>query len=710
MKKYLLLLMALLLMAPAIAQEAGPEILWDDWGVPHIFASSEEDTFYAFGWAQAHNHADLILQLYGEARGRAAKYWGTEYLENDLRMHLLRIPEQGEAAFAALSAELQTYVEAFAGGINDYASTYPERIDDRVEIVLPVTAADILMHSVRVLRYEFVARGGLGAADCCSLAQMGGSNAWAIAPARSANGHAMLVTNPHQPWYGFGMWVEAHLVSPLGSRYGAALVGQPVLGVAFNDQIGWTMTVNAQEGWDLYRLELSDDDEGYVFDGTVRLFETRTMTLLALEEDGSLSEHEVVLRESVHGPIVSYQPAIGRALALRVVGEDIAGAVIQWWEMSLARDLESFEAALRPLRIPMFTVTYADRAGNILQLFNAQVPVRNGGDWDFWSGQTRLGGSPSFIPGDDPTLIWDSYHSYDELPRVLNPESGWLQNANEPPWTTTYPLELDPANYPTYMTPPSYVWPRPRQSIRLMMEMPERITFEELVELKQTTYAEYAIMVLDDLIAVTEAEGSPLGKRAADVLAEWDRDTLPDSVGAVLFTLWAVTYFEQNGADIFAVEWDINDPLNTPRGLKDPSGALAVLEQVAVQLELLRLQGGGIDVPYGDVFRLRYLESGIDLPANGGNDIIGSFRTLTAIPDDDMRFVPVAGDSYQAIIEFSDPVRAHVLLSHGNATQPGSPHVGDQLVLFAEKQMREALLTREAIEANLELREILERP
>jgi acyl-homoserine-lactone acylase len=123
------------------------------------------------------------------------------------------------------------------------------------------------------------------------------------------------------------------------------------------------------------------------------------------------------------------------------------------------------------------------------------------------------------------------------------------------------------------------------------------------------------------------------------------------------------------------------------------------LREVAQQLEALRLLGGGIDVAYGDAFRMRVGD--YDLPASGADDALGTFRTLSFAQDRDLRFRVTQGDSYVAIIRFSDPIEARVLVSYGNASQPGSPHLGDQLPLFARKELREAWLTVEAIEANL---------
>jgi acyl-homoserine-lactone acylase len=389
-----------------------------------------------------------------------------------------------------------------------------------------------------------------------------------------------------------------------------------------------------------------------------------------------------------------------------VVGENTPQASEEWWEMGKAHNLAEFEDALRPLRIPMFTVIYADRDGNIMHLFNEQVPIRSEGDWAFWNNTTRIDEShPAIIPGASSKYVWTEYHAYEDLPRIVNPASGWVQNANEPPWTATLPPPLNPEDYPAYMLPPPYVWPRPQNSMRMLLE-DDSITFDELVEYKQSTFMELTNWCLDELITLAAASDDELLQSAGEVLANWDRHADADSVGAVLFAAWANDYITPRGIDAFTVPWALDDPLNTPSGIADPEAALASLKKVATQLNALKAFGGGIDVAYGDIFRLRYGD--YDLPANGAPDLLGTFRVLTFVQDTDLKFKPVHGDSYIAIVEFSNPVHAKVLLSYGNSTQPGSPHMGDQLELFAAKELRDAWLTREDVEAHLEEHTILD--
>jgi acyl-homoserine-lactone acylase len=676
---------------------AGAELLWDTWGVPHIFADDTANLFYAFGWAQMHAHGDLLLRLYGQARGRAAEYWGERYLESDRLLRTIGTPGRAGEWYAAQSPDFRANLDAFAAGINAYARQHPERLADEVQVVLPVTAEDVLAYTLRFWLF-FLWTGEQGT-DVISFEQFGiqfsgGSNGWAIAPQRSASGNALLLANPHLFWADF-IFFEAQLAAPGIDVYGAALVGLPVLGIAFNDALGWTHTVNTFDGWDAY--ELTPADGGYRFDGEVRAFDVETQTLTVRQEDGTLRQEELVVRRSVHGPVVAERD--GSPIALRLVAVDrwisAAGVLEQWWEMGRAQSLAEFEAALRRMQLPMLNVLYADRDGHVLFVSAGQVPVRSSGDWEFWAG---------VVAGDTSATLWSAIHPYEDLPRVTDPPGGWVQNANEPPWTATLPFELRPEDFPPYMAPPlDFPGFRAQRSMLMLTEDPA-MTLDDLIEDTNATEVEFALRILDDLIGAAR-QGGAVANRAAEVLAAWDRRVDAGSRGALLFLAWIQALEETTGLGnfLFATAWSAEAPLETPHGLADPDAAVVALELAAEQVEAAY---GALDVAWGDINRLHL--GAVDLPASGGpGDPAGIFRVLDFAPMPDGRSVSVAGDTYIAAVEFSQPVRAQVLTIYGNASQPGSPHIDDQLALFARNEMRPAWRTREEVAAHLEAREVL---
>jgi acyl-homoserine-lactone acylase len=668
------------------ARHESPEILWDTWGVPHIYSADPEGLLYAFGWAQMQSHADLILRLYGTARGRAAEYWGQANLENDRYLHIMGVPERAESWYRMQSPEMKRYLDAYVAGMNAYAANHADRIADAMEVVLPIAATDVLAY-IQPSFMGFVGSTALQTVEQWKNRQTG-SNAWAVGPSRSASGHALLIANPHLPWGGPFTWFEAQLVAPGIDVYGAALVGTPALGIAFNDYLGWTHTTNPLDGMDLYELELSGD--GYAWNDGVAAFETDTATLRVRQADGTLREERLSIRRSIHGPVIAEQN--GKALAIRITGLEQAEMIEQYWDMARATNLREFEGAVASLQNPTFNVIYADRDGHTYYLFGGRAPRRAGGQWTDWLG---------VLPGTSSSNLWTETLAYDELPRVVDPPSGWVQNANDPPWTSTFPPALNADDFPAYLAP-HYMHFRAQRSVRMIED--DSITFDELIAYKLSTRMELADRLLDDLIPAARSHGGELASEAADVLAGWDRCADAESRGAVLFAAWAQAWLQATAGNGYVTPWNEAAPLTTPDGLADPAAAARTLETVAKEVQS---KYGALDVSWGTVYRL--IAPGVDLPANGGPDPLGIFRGSFYEPTNDNRFRAVGGDSFQAVIEFADPVRAEVLLSYGNASQPGSPHQGDQLALYARKELRPVWRTRAQIEANLEAREVLAR-
>ena len=281
-------------------------------------------------------------------------------------------------------------------------------------------------------------------------------------------------------------------------------------------------------------------------------------------------------------------------------------------------------------------------------------------------------------------------------PGSWTPRTGGYRAPTIRPGPPPSPQLLNPGDFPAYLAP-SRVRFRAQRSVR-MLEQDRQVSFESLGRYKHSTRMEVADRILDELTATVGRGASDLTRQAVGVLGGWDRRAEAESRGAVLFAEWVRTL----GAGMFATPWQAQAPLTTPKGLAHPAAAVAALEKAA-RNTLDRF--GALDVPWGEVYRLRM--GGRDLPASGGPSRLGVFRVLEFAPEKDGRFRAAFGDSFVALVEFSQPVRAQALLSYGNATQPDSPHRGDQLALFARKQLRPVWRTRKAIEAHLELREVL---
>jgi acyl-homoserine-lactone acylase len=658
------------------------QVLWDEYGVPHVYSKSNNDMYYAFGWAQMRNHADLLLRLYGQARGRAAEYWGEKYLESDKQVHTFNLPETAQRNYTLNDHRQKDYLNAFVAGINSYANENRDKIDDEVEIVLPIKVTDVLAHMSRVVSLKFLA-----AADISPLNQdlSPGSNALAISSRKSASGNSILMSNPHLPWEDLFILFEAHLNSPTFHAYGVALIGQPVLNIAFNKHLGWTHTVNTIDASDRYRL--TTDKQNYLLDGEIVKYSTKNIQLTISDKNGSYKKLDFSVKSSVHGPIMFTSK--NQVVAVRIAGIDNPFISKQYHLMAGAKNLSQFTKAIRMLQIPMFNIIYADKNKNIMYLFGGNVPVRSEGDWMFW--QKEIDGSQS-------KLIWDKTHTFEELPKVVNPITGFVQNCNDSPWYCTYPMMLRPKDYPSYMSP-EIMDLRAQRAVNLIKDH-DKVSVKDVINYKFNTGLESADRFLDDLFAAFHQYPDTNAVTAIEILKNWNRSTDIDSKGAVLFLTW----FDKLPKSIFKYKWDSKNPVNTPDGLADQRLAIELLIKAYKQV---KDKYGSANIPYGEVNRVKYGD--INLPANGGPGKFGILRTMYFKESPSRQNYVVYGDSYVAITEFGSRPKAQVSLSYGNATQSGNRHVGDQLQLVSEKKLRPALLTKSELANHVEFIEEIRR-
>jgi acyl-homoserine-lactone acylase len=686
-----IVLLALAAAAAANAAPRGVEILWDKYGVAHVYAQDQEGLFFGFGYAEMQSHGNLVLKMYGESRGRAAEYWGEPYLASDRWVQLNGVPERSAEWYRLQTPGFRRCLDAFADGMNTYADRHRAKLDPEMCRALPITGLDPIEHMHRIVNFTYMSSASALAAAVAKDERpnppAGASNAWAISPARTAGGHTLMLMNPHLPWGDWSTYYEINLVMPGVNLYGASQVGFPVLRFVFSDVLGFTQTVNSLDGSDLYRI--TPKDGGYLFDGKVRPFERKEKTILVRKPDGGMRNVPLTILETVQGPVVWNRD--GLMLAQRTVALDRPYMADQYWHMAIAGNFAEYQAQLARLQVPTFNITYADRDGHIMYLFNGTMPKRPMGDAAYWAG---------IVPGDTSRTLWRDILPYSALPKVIDPPTGWLQNTNDPPYSCTYPQVIVPSEYASYFPGPIFSYLRTIRSIRMQYEN-SRFTFQQLLADKASTRMEFADRILPDLDAAVAAHGTAKALRAMKVLEAWDRCAEKDSRGALLFMAFgrrflgpSLTSFGQ-----FAIPLDPTRPFDTPRGIKNPVLAAQMLDSAAAETES---RYGSLDAPWGKFMRFKI--GATDLPANGADGDLGAFRV--------MRFQPVSagspyekaifGDTFVACVEFSNPVHAEVLTSYGNSSQPGSSHHEDQLPLLARKELRPALRERAQVEANLE--------
>jgi len=655
------------------------EVLWDNWGVPHITARDERQLFHALGWVRMEAHAERILRAYGTSRGRAAEYWGRDHLESDRMIRRLGIPARAAQWKQQQRPPFSADLKAFVSGLNTWVRANEGRIDPDLLSVMPLTVEDVLAHMQRCFHFAEICERGI---DGLPERDLLGSNAWALSRAKTAHQGGLLMANPHLPFDGVMRIQEVHLSSRSIDLYGGAVVGLPIVFIGFNRTLGWTHTDNGYGGNDYYELTLEAD--GYRFGEEVLRFEEREETLHFERRDGSRGKETLSVRSSIHGPVMRTRG--GRALAIRTTGLDRPFLLEQYWQMATSRDLSSLGRAWARAQNPRFSLLATDDMGNIFYHFGGLIPERDS--------DAELRGA--LRDGADPQQLWRRIIPHDRLPNLTNPPSGWLQNCNDPPWFVTGTDELLPHQYPRYLSPQSKPGPRAIRSREMLAERPS-ITFEDVLEMRYDSRLVLADLYLPSLLEAAQRYCTGWGLQARDLLSGWNRSLEAESRGGPVFVTW-LEEMKANGFDLAAMM----TPGRTP--VLDEQIAAACLDRAARRVFE---QYGAVGVPWGDVYRLRGKK--IDLPANGGPRETGSFHMVTFARDHDKRFRAVGGDSFSFVVSLGNRFEARVLNVPGNAGSRSGPHHEDQLPLLSRTRMRKALLDREDILEHLGLRETVPR-
>ncbi|MBI4486992.1 MAG: penicillin acylase family protein [Acidobacteria bacterium] len=678
----------------AAVPEKGTEILWDNYGIPHIFAPDHASLFYAYGYAQMEGHSELLVRLFAQARGRAAEFYGDSYLSSDRWVRTNGIPERAKVWATQQTPEFGPLIQAFAAGLNGWAKEHADLLSGPAKKMMPLTAEDVYAHGMSIIQYDWVTSQGSVYSKARSVVlETHGSNGWAIGPAKSASGNAMLLSNSHLQWGDNDTYMEVQLTAPGVTSYGAVWVGFPVLRQCFTEYVGWTQTTNSPLGAEVYRLTLKDG--GYVLDGQVKQFESEKQVIKVLQADGTLRDEPLTIRRSAHGPV--FADARDVTVALRNLPAERPRMFEQFWRMGLAKNFDEWRTAMRMQQLPIFNTMYADRDGRIMYVWNSAPPVRTHGDHAYWRG--LLPGDKSELIATDPNTIVP----FDQLPQVIDPPNGWVQNCNDSPWTSTYPMVMDPAKFAAYTAEAPRLSQRSQRSIRLLSP-PGKITLDDLAAMKLSTRSEMADHFVDDLVVEARKSGSAKAKQAADILAKWDRSGETTSNGTLLFLRFmqaAGNNFQAIGG--YAVPPDPKEPLTTPRGFADPAKAVAALDAEARRLES---EYGDMNVIWGDVVRLR--RGALDLPGNGMPSNLGGIRTVGLGPFVGGKTQIQGGDTFYAVIEYqkNGPPKGQALLGYGNWSRVGSKHVDDQLALASQKKMRPILRAKADIEKALESRKV----
>ncbi|WP_299211265.1 acylase [uncultured Dokdonia sp.] len=677
-------------------------IIRDDFGVPHIYGKTDADAVFGLLYAQSEDDFNRVEQNYIWATGRLAEVEGEDAIYSDVRARLFMTQEEAIANYESSPEWLKKLCIAFADGINYYLKTHPEvtpRLLTHFEPWMPMyfsegsIGGDIERVSARKLKAMY--EEGMEIPHTQEVAMQfeqemqepQGSNGIAISGDLTASGNPLLLINPHTSFYFRG---EVHVVSEEGlNAYGAVTWGQFFVYQGFNEKTGWMHTSTYTDVIDEFVETIEKDPNGnlvYRYGDQTKPVTQYEMTIRYKDGD-SIKEKTLPAYRTHHGPITHLKD--GKWVASALMWEPVK-ALEQSYIRTKQEGYKGFREMMDIRTNSSNNTVYADAEGNIAYFHGNYIPIRD----------------PSIdytqpVDGSDPNTDWQGLHPVDETIMLLNPQNGWLQNCNSTPFTAALEFSPKKEDYPNYMS-------IDRENFRGvhaidLLKKGENYTLDSLIALGYDSYLPAFEALIPGLVeAYDKIDRTKETGAVIEKLRNWDYRTSTTSMAMTLAHYYGTEYLKNGKRP---------DESLTPMQLLTYFGSESPLEErmeiFKTVIDRLETDFGTALIAWGDVNRFQRINGDIrqpfndDLPSTPVGLASGRWGALAAYGErytnNTKKIYGTRGNSFVAVVEFGDTVKAKTSLAGGQSGDPDSPHFDDQIKPYVNGEFKEVAFYKEDV-------------
>ncbi len=717
--------------APEAEDRYQVDIRWTSYGIPHVKANDWGSLGYGFAYATARDGVCVFAREVARANGTLSADFGatSENLASDTFHRAMITPERVRQNGAAMSANMRDYSAGFVAGYNRYITDNSDQLPAACAgeaWVRPVNGFELgrmfIAFGIRYGTGNFTA-GIAGAAppgEPVADVRLDydfdrgiGSNAIALGSDLTESGKGILFGNPHYPWHGPARFHMIHTTIPGElDTMGASLLAGNFIAIGFNRDVAWTHTVSTALRLTLFELQLNPDDPmQYRYGEEYRDIERVEVPIPSTEGDKTGAVYM-----TQHGPIVASRGlpwTESRAFAVRdaILNNDMTFATYE--ALHTATSVAEVESAISKQGVYFVNTIAADQSGNA---FYADISATPHLDLDILENCRRdvTGLPPTVVVlnGSEPSCDWrkDPRSAVpgnlpaEDMPRATSKR--YFTNSNDSYWLSNPDAPLE-GYLPTIGPERTARTLRTRAGLNFLNE---RIAADDKLEAEDIQSIIFshrhfgAELLLDDVLAVCEADAEL--SKSCDTLREWDRTANVDSRGMQVWTEFWETARDIDG--LYAVPFDPEDPVNTPRGVArdNPAVVDAVRESLAAAQQRLADAGLEPDSPWGDV---QFAErNGDRIAVPGGPGRHGMFSYIRTDFTDGKGYTPIVhGNSYIQVVTWKDDGTpdARAILTYSQSPEPDSAHYSDQTELYAKGDWLNLPFTEEEILAdpNLEM-------
>ncbi len=654
------------------------EIVRDKWGIPHIYGKTDKEAAYGLAWAHAEDDFKTIQKTFLPAKGMLGSLEGIRGAVLDYAVELLKSREVAYRELKNLPPEGLNVIYGYLDGLNAYASKYPEQVLVKGSFPLSIydylTGLNLMLHLFsdtgdiigQLLSNSINPIDEMSGVD--NIGSSIGSNGFAFNSFKTLDKKSYLNINTHQPLEGPFAWYEAHINSDEGwNMLGGLFPGLPLPVIGTNENLGWTHTYNYPDMNDVFQLVINPKNKNqYKLDGIWENFEIKNIKLKVKSILGLKIKVKRKIIWSKFGPVIKNKKGY---FAFFSQSLNNISAIEQWLKMNKAANFNEFEEALKLLGIPRFNIVYADREDNIFYMSNARLSVRdNSINWR------------NLVIGDTSSLILNKYHPYDDLPKLLNPPSGYIFNTNNSPFNSTSKeynlIEED------YNSTFSYREKENNRSLRFMeiIKDYDKVNFDDFKKIKYDQKYPDSLAYVGNInkIFTLNVQDENLSD-VHNLIKNWDKGGSYNNLGAAQWSLF------------YRFILDILSENNLK--VTDEISITFFEDALSKTKKHLQKYFNRIDIVLGDL--QKHVRGDVVLPVSGLIDMIAP---TYVIENDNGTFRSVSGESYIMLVQYSDSgVEIETVLPYGNSNNNKSPHYTDQMKLYINKKTKKMTLDKDKI-------------
>ncbi len=694
----------------------------DDWGIAHVHGKTDADAVFGMTYAQAEDDFNRVEMNYLTSLGRVAEAEGEKAIWGDLRQRLFIDPEELKVEYAGSPVWLKRLMDSWADGLNAYLASHHDvkpKVIQRFEpwMALSFTegsiGGDIERVDLKKLE-EFYGKGAVARveteqernAEVLSSAQdgpsggvgeegrqYGGSNGFAIAPENTRDHHALLLINPHTSFF---FRSELQMTSDEGlNAYGAVTWGQIFVYQGFNDRAGWMHTSSNVDAVDEFLETVSGSSPifRYKYGSAMKAFVTKAVTIRFKGASG-MEEKTFHVYFSGHGPVVREEN--GKWVAIKLMQEHVK-ALEQSFLRTKARNYAEYRKTMELMANSSNNTVFADADGNIAYWHGDYIPRRD----------TRFDYTKP-VDGSDPATEWKGLLRLEEIPQLKNPKSGWLFNVNDSPWNGAGESSLKKADFPAYVEQGTET-ARGMHAVRVLTGKTD-FTLESLRAAAYDSFLPWFATTIPSLLtAYDAAPDGPVKTKLAEPIATlraWDFRWGAESVATTLAVYWGETIRRTDAGKPKWVGglWEDQVVANVPAEEK--------LRALLAAVDLLQGQFGSWKTAWGEINRFERLtgeivqpfdDAGASLPVPFVSSLWGSLASFAARPyPGTKKWYGTSGNSFVAVVEFGEKVRARAVTAGGESGHPGSKHFDDEAGRYARGDLREVYFYPEQLVGHTE--------